>query len=50
MRRTLALASCAALLAGAATVPGIATADPPPTPGGPCIQDDQNVSLASVAG
>jgi Zinc carboxypeptidase len=27
-----------------------ATADPPHTPGGPCIQDDQNVSRSSVAG
>lgn len=48
--RTLGLFACAAVLAGAATVPNIATADPPHSPGGPCIQGDQNVSLASVAG
>ena len=48
--RTLGLFACAAVLAGAVTMPNIATADPPQSPGGPCIQGDQNVSLASVAG
>ena len=50
MRRNLGLFACASVLVGAAIVPNIATADPPHSPGGPCIQGDQNVSLASVAG
>jgi hypothetical protein len=50
MRRTFALASASALLAAVtATVP-LASADPPHNPGGPCVEDDQNVSLSSVAG
>jgi Zinc carboxypeptidase len=50
MRRTLALASSATLLAvGAAALPGVASADPPHNPGGPCLQDDQNVNRSSVA-
>jgi hypothetical protein len=48
MRTTLtALASAAVLTAG---LTGPATAAPPHNPGGPCIQDQQNVSLDSVAG
>lgn len=50
MRRTLGILACAAFLVGAATTPITATADPPPTPGGPCLQDGQHVSRASVAG
>lgn len=45
-----------ALLVGAVFTVGLtapstpAAADPPHVPGGPCIQDEQNVSRASVAG
>ncbi|HYJ69665.1 MAG TPA: M14 family zinc carboxypeptidase [Nocardioidaceae bacterium] len=48
MRRTLtALASATLLATGLAST---AAADPPHNPGGPCIQDQQDVSLESVAG
>ena len=48
MRKTLtALASTALLATG---LGASAAADPPHNPGGPCIQDNQNVSLESVAG
>ncbi|WP_406415353.1 M14 family zinc carboxypeptidase [Streptomyces sp. NBC_00873] len=47
-RRTL-LGAAGALAAGLAGV-STASADPAHLPGGPCIQPDQNVSLASVAG
>lgn len=43
---TTSLLVTAMIMAGA----GPATADPPHNPGGPCIQDDQNVSRSSVAG
>jgi hypothetical protein len=49
MRKTVVAVAAAGLLAtclGTST----AVADPPHNPGGPCIQDDQNVSLSSVAG
>jgi hypothetical protein len=48
MRRTLTVLAATAMLATG--LGGTATADPPHNPGGPCIQDDQNVSLESVAG
>lgn len=50
MRRTLALTAATALLAaGSVALTGIAQADPPHRPGGPCLQERQQVSLASVA-
>ena len=48
MRRSLVLLAASAVLVAIPTVP--ATADPTHVPSGPCIQDDQTVSLASVAG
>lgn len=48
MRKTLTVLAASAMLA--AGIGGTATADPPQNPGGPCLQDNQNVSLASVAG
>lgn len=48
LRRTVAVAGTAALLLAGAAAP--ASADPPHNPGGPCIQDSQHVSRASVAG
>ncbi|WP_199435047.1 M14 family zinc carboxypeptidase [Qaidamihabitans albus] len=51
MRRIPVLGVATALLAaGALTLTGTAQADPPHRPGGPCIQDGQQVSRASVAG
>jgi hypothetical protein len=47
--RSLLAAAGAATLAGA-LLSAPASAEPPHNPGGPCLQDDQNVSLASVAG
>lgn len=49
MKRALVAAGAVALIASLGTV-SAATADPPHNPGGPCIQPDQNVSRASVAG
>jgi hypothetical protein len=48
MRKTLTVLAATAMFA--AGLGGTATADPPQNPGGPCIQDNQNVSLSSVAG
>jgi len=48
MRKTLTALAATTLLA--AGLGASAEADPPHNPGGPCIQDDQNVSLESVAG
>ncbi|HEU0286545.1 MAG TPA: M14 family zinc carboxypeptidase, partial [Nocardioidaceae bacterium] len=48
MRKTLTVLAASAMLA--AGIGGTATAEPPQNPGGPCLQDDQNVSLSSVAG
>ena len=48
MRKTLTMLAATAMLA--AGLGGTASADPPQNPGGPCIQDNQNVSLESVAG
>ncbi|MGH2736533.1 MAG: M14 family zinc carboxypeptidase [Actinomycetota bacterium] len=45
LRAAMVLASVLSLAAV-----GHVTADPAHNPGGPCIQDDQNVSLASVSG
>ena len=50
MRRTLTAFTTVGLLATGLSSATIATADPAHNPGGPCIQPDQNVSLASVAG
>ncbi|HZM79008.1 MAG TPA: M14 family zinc carboxypeptidase [Candidatus Limnocylindrales bacterium] len=50
MRATLTAFATAGLLAAVMSGPTAATADPPHQPGGPCLQPDQNVSLASVAG
>lgn len=49
LRKAVAAAS---LMAAGTMVPGAppAAADPPHHPGGPCIQENQNVSLSSVAG
>lgn len=47
--RSLLAATGAVALAGA-LMSAPASADPPHNPGGPCLQDDQNVSRASVAG
>jgi hypothetical protein len=48
MRKTLtALAGATLIATGIAST---AAADPPQNPGGPCVQDQQNVSLDSVAG
>ena len=45
LRVLIALSACVSLM-----FVGQSVADPAHTPGGPCIQDDQNVSLNSVAG
>ena len=50
MRRSIALVSTAALLAAGAAVVPVANAEPSQNPGGPCLQDNQNVSRSSVAG
>ena len=50
MRRPLALATAAAVLALGLGGASAASADPPHNPGGPCLQPNQNVSLSSVAG
>ena len=50
MRRTLVAVTAASLLVAGLGTSQVAAADPPHNPGGPCIQDDQNVSLSSVAG
>ena len=51
MRVRSAFATSASVLAMAAVIaPGVATAEPAHQPGGPCIQDSQGVSRASVAG
>ena len=50
MRRTLVAVTAANLLVAGLVTSNIAVADPPHNPGGPCIQDNQNVSLSSVAG
>ncbi|MCI0687061.1 MAG: hypothetical protein L0Y54_07490 [Sporichthyaceae bacterium] len=47
MRRSLAALALGAVLATIPTT--VALADPAHVPGGPCIQDNQNVSLSSVA-
>lgn len=49
MRRPFVAATVVALITSLGAVSS-ATADPPHNPGGPCIQPNQNVSLASVAG
>ncbi|MGH8826915.1 MAG: M14 family zinc carboxypeptidase [Jiangellaceae bacterium] len=50
--RTWIAATCTAGLVSAGLVTGVApvNADPAHTPGGPCLQGEQYVSLASVAG
>ncbi|MGH3384854.1 MAG: M14 family zinc carboxypeptidase [Nocardioidaceae bacterium] len=50
MQRALALSAAAVVLAGLSTTVAPAVADPPHNPGGPCLQDNQNISRASVAG
>jgi hypothetical protein len=50
MRRTLVAVTAASLLLAGLGTSHVAVADPPHNPGGPCIQDDQDVSLSSVAG
>ena len=50
MRRTLVAVAAASLLVAGLGTSTVAVADPPHNPGGPCIQDDQHVSLSSVAG
>ena len=50
MRRTLVAVTVTGLLAAGLSTGNVALADPPHNPGGPCIQDGQNVSLSSVAG
>jgi hypothetical protein len=50
MRGLRAVFAVAGLIAAAAAGPMPALADPAHQPGGPCLQPDQNVSLASVAG
>ncbi len=52
MRRNLIVTGLLATVVTAApgTAPGVAHADPSHQPGGPCIQESQQVSLASVAG
>lgn len=47
IRRAVAVAGTAALVSATGMTP--ASADPPHNPGGPCIQDSQHVSRASVA-
>ena len=49
MRKPFVAAAAVALVTSLGAVTS-ATADPPHNPGGPCIQEDQNVSLSSVAG
>lgn len=49
MRRILTLTAVTALLATGLATP-LASAQPPHRPGGPCLQDQQHVSRASVAG
>lgn len=48
VRRAAAVTGTATLLLAGTAIP--ASADPPHNPGGPCIQDPQHVSRASVAG
>ena len=50
MRRTLVTVTAASLLLAGLGTSQVAVADPAHNPGGPCLQDDQNVSLSSVAG
>jgi Zinc carboxypeptidase len=50
MRRTLTTFATVAVLATGLSGASVATADPTHNPGGPCIQPDQTVSLAGVAG
>jgi hypothetical protein len=50
MRRTLTAFTTVGLLATGLSSATIATADPAHNPGGPCLQEAQTVSLASVAG
>ncbi len=50
MRRSIATLAGLALLGAGLSTATSAAADPPHNPGGPCIQPNQNVSLASVAG
>jgi hypothetical protein len=50
MRRKLAVLAATGLVAAALNVTASASAEPAHTPGGPCIQPGQNVSLSSVAG
>ncbi len=50
MRRALTTFATVAVLATGLSGASVATADPTHNPGGPCIQPDQNVSLAGVAG
>ncbi|MEU6642810.1 M14 family zinc carboxypeptidase [Saccharomonospora sp. NPDC046836] len=50
MRRTLVVTALSALLAFGSVLPAtVAGAAPSHTPGGPCLQEQQHVSLASVA-
>ncbi len=50
MRRTLVAITLTGLLVAGLGAANVAVAEPPHNPGGPCIQDNQNVSLSSVAG
>jgi hypothetical protein len=50
MRRSIATLAGLAVLGTGLSAATSAAADPAHIPGGPCIQQDQNVSLASVAG
>jgi len=50
MRRTLVAVTVTGLLVAGLGAANVAVAEPPHNPAGPCIQDDQNVSLSSVAG
>lgn len=50
MRRSIATLAGLAVLSTGVSAATSAAADPTHVPGGPCIQDNQNVSLASVAG
>lgn len=50
MRRLITGLAGLGMLATVLTGAGTAASEPPHVPGGPCLQEDQNVSLSSVAG
>lgn len=50
MRQTLAVLAATGLVAAVLNVTTSASAEPVHNPGGPCVQPEQSVSLASVAG